>query len=45
MKYQKVINFLDDTLNEPCKLTIKNLVEVNVNLRGTSIVKSNLNLQ
>ena len=45
MEYQKVINFLDDTPNEPCKLTTKYLVEVNVDSRGASIVKSNLKLQ
>ena len=29
MKYQKTINFLDNTLNQPTKFRAKKLVEIN----------------
>ena len=30
MEYQKIINLLDNTPNQPTKFTTKNLVEINV---------------
>ena len=52
MEYQKIINLLDDTTNQPCKFRTRNLVEINdesnrkydnsnVNFK-TSITRSNL---
>ena len=35
MEYQKLINFLDNTLNQPSKLRTKNWVEINDDSRGT----------
>ena len=35
MEYQKITNLLDDTPNKPCKLRIKNWVEINDELLGT----------
>ena len=29
MEYQKIINLLDDTTNQPCKFRIRNWVEIN----------------
>ena len=29
MEYQKIINLLDDTTNQPCKFITRNWVEVN----------------
>ena len=29
MEYQKIINLLDDTANQPCKFITRNWVEVN----------------
>ena len=34
MKYQKIINLLDNTPNQPTKFRIKNWVEVNDDSRG-----------
>ena len=34
MEYQKIINFLDNTPNEPAKLITKIWVEINDDLRG-----------
>ena len=34
MKYQRIINLLDDTPNEPSKFRTKRWVEVNYNSRG-----------
>ena len=48
MEYQKVINLLDKTPNQPSKFRTKNCVEINDNShmeRITSIVKLNLRLQ
>ena len=52
MEYQKIINLLDDTTNQPCKFRTKNLVEINDESKGkydnsnvnfkTSITRSNL---
>ena len=35
MEYQKIINFLDNTPNQPTKFRTKNWVEINGALRGT----------
>ena len=35
MEYQKIINLLDITLNQPLILRVKNLIEVNYHLHGT----------
>ena len=34
MEYQKIINLLDDTTNQPSKFITKNWVEINDELRG-----------
>ena len=51
MKYQKIINLLDDALNEPPKFRTRNWVEINDESKGrydnsnirfkTSIIRSN----
>ena len=35
MEYQKIINLLDNTPNQPTKFRTKNWVEINDNSRGT----------
>ena len=35
MEYQKIINLLDNTPNQPTKFSTKNLVERNDDSRGT----------
>ena len=35
MEYQKIMNFLDNTLNQPTKFRTKNCVEIHDDLRGT----------
>ena len=35
MKYQKIINLLDNTPNQPSKFKTKNWVEISDNSRGT----------
>ena len=35
MKYQKLINLLDNTPNQPFKFRIQNWVEINHDSRGT----------
>ena len=42
MKYQKIINLLGYTPNQPSKFTIKNWVEVNDESRGTCNVNSQI---
>ena len=52
MEYQKIINLLDDTMNQPSKFRTTNWVEMNDESKGkydnsnirfkTSIIKSNL---
>ena len=44
MEYQKVINFLDNTPNQPFKFRTKNWVEMTHVERITKIVKLNLKL-
>ena len=47
MEYQKIINLLDNTQNEPSKFRTRNWVEINDESRGTYdlIVTLNLKLQ
>ena len=35
MEYQKIINLLDNTPNQPNKFRTKNYVEINDDVRGT----------
>ena len=35
MEYQKILNLLHNTPNQPTKLTTKNWVEINDDIRGT----------
>ena len=35
MEYKKIINFLDNTPNQPSKFKVKNQVEINYELQGT----------
>ena len=35
MEYQKIINFLDNTPNQPTKFRTKNCLEINDDARGT----------
>ena len=45
MKYQKLINLLDYTPNQPNKFRTKNWVELNDDLCGTCIVNSQIDLK
>ena len=47
MEYQKVINLLDNTPNQPFKFRTNNWVEINDDARGTitKIVKLSLKLR
>ena len=47
MEYQKIINLLDNTPNQPTKLRTKNWVEINDESHEctTLVVKLNLKLQ
>ena len=46
MEYQKIINLLDNTPNQPTKFRSKNWVEINDDSGGmTLMVKLNLKLQ
>ena len=47
MEYQKIINLLENTPNQPSKFRAKNWAEINDDLRGTykPIVKLNLKLR
>ena len=52
MEYQRIINLLDDTTNEPSKFRTRNWVEINDQSKGkydnsnirfkTSMIRSNL---
>ena len=52
MEYQKIINLLDDTTNQPSKFRTRNWVEINYESKGsydknnikfkTSMIRSNL---
>ena len=45
MKYQKIINLLDNTPNQPSKFRTKNWVEINVDVRGTCNSNSQINFK
>ena len=40
MEYQKIVNLIDDTSNQPCKFRTKNWVEINDESRGAYNVNS-----
>ena len=42
MEYQKIINLLDNTLNQPTKFRSKNWVEINDDARGTHNTNSQI---
>ena len=42
MEYQKIINFLDNTLNQPTKFKTKTWVEINDDARGTWNINSQI---
>ena len=42
MEYQKVINLLDNTSNQPSKFRTKNWVEINDESRGASNINSQI---
>ena len=42
MEYQKIINLLDNTPNQPSKFRIKNWVEINDDLSGTYSTNSQI---
>ena len=44
MKYQKIINLLDNTLNQPIKFRTKNWIEINDESRGTYNANSQIKL-
>ena len=45
MEYQKIINFLDHTTNQPSKSKARNWVEINDESRGTYSANRALNLK
>ena len=45
MEYQKIINSLDDTPNQPSKFRTKNWVEINDDSRGTYNTNSQINFK
>ena len=45
MEYQKMINLLDNTPNQPTKFRTKNCVEINDDSRGTYNTKSQSTLK
>ena len=46
MEYQKIVNLLDNTSNQPSKFMTRNWVEINDDSRGTyTNANLNLNLQ
>ena len=42
MIYQKIINLLDDTTNQPSKFRTKNWIEINDESRGTYSANSDI---
>ena len=44
MDYQKIINLLDNTSNEPSKFRTKNWIEINYESRGPYNVNSQIKL-
>ena len=45
MEYQKIINLLDDTTNEPSKFRTRNWVEMNENQKESMIIIITLDLK
>ena len=45
MEYQKVINLLGNTPNQPCKFRTKNWVEINDDSRGTYSTNSQIKVK
>ena len=45
MEYQKILNLLDNTLNQPSKVMTKNWVETNANSRGIYNTDSQINFK
>ena len=45
MEYQKIANLIDDAPNQPSKFRTKNLVEINVESRGTCNANSQIKLK
>ena len=45
MEYQKIINFLGKTLNQPSKYRTKNWIEINDDVRGTYYTNSHINFK
>ena len=45
MEYQKIINLLDRTQNEPCKFRTKNWVVINNESRGTYNASNQINFK
>ena len=44
MEYQKIINLLDNTPNQPTKFRSKNWVEINDDARGTHNTNSQIKI-
>ena len=45
MEYQKIINLLDHTLNQPTKFRTKKWVEINYDSRGLYNINRQINLK
>ena len=45
VEYQKILNLLDNTLNQPSKVMTKNWVETNANSRGIYNTDSQINFK
>ena len=45
MEYQKIINLLDNTPNQPSKFRIRNRVEINDESRGTYDANNEINFK
>ena len=45
MEYQKIINLLDNTPNQPSKFITRNWVRINDESRGTYSAKSDINFK
>ena len=45
MEYQKMINLLDETTNQPHKFRTRNWVEINDKLRGTYYANSDIEIK
>ena len=45
MEYQKIINLLDDTTNQPSTFRTRNWVEIMMNNKESTIVTVTLNLK